>query len=139
MLILQDFQNWGLEGQSSPATQFLAGIKAKSSPPPPLDFQTILPLCCVMMHCSFIVCHYGLRTPKRAFFNNNHKCFDQFGQIRPNTVVMSPSRKFPARAELGHFKFRAETELDFFDNSNSKVFWDPEKNVLMEIRGVFMV
>ena len=57
---------------------------------------------------------------------------------------MSPSRKFPARAEpsyegseqsqakQGHFKFRAETEVDFFDISNSKVFefnrfWDPEK------------
>ena len=47
---------------------------------------------------------------------------------------MSPSRKFPARAEpsyessepsqakLGHFNFRAETELDFFDIFNSKVF-----------------
>ena len=58
---------------------------------------------------------------------------------------MSPSRKFPARAEpgyegsepsqaeLGHFNFRAETELDFFfDIINNKVFSDPEKNVLME-------
>ena len=52
---------------------------------------------------------------------------------------MSPSRKFPARAEpsyegseqsqakQGHFKFRAETELDFFDISNSKVFGTQKK------------
>ena len=48
-----------------------------------------------------------------------------------------------SRAELGHFFFRAETELDIFLIScNSKVFLDPEKNVLMEIRtikDVFMV
>ena len=30
--------------------------------------------------------------------------------------------KVPSRAELGHFNFRAETELDFFDISNNKVF-----------------
>jgi hypothetical protein len=52
---------------------------------------------------------------------------------------MSPSRKFPARAEpsyegsepsrakLGHFNFRAETELDFFDTPNSKVFATKKK------------
>ena len=63
-------------------------------------------------------------------------CSDSFN---PNwhmryEIVMSPSWNFPARAEpsyegsepsraeLGHFNFRAETELDFFYISNSKVF-----------------
>ena len=53
--------------------------------------------------------------------------------------MMSPSWNFPARAEpsyegsepsraeLGHFNFRAETELDFFDISNSKVFGTQKK------------
>ena len=48
----------------------------------------------------------------------------------------------PSRAELGHFNFRAETELDFFLYSLIVRFLGPRKNVLMEIltiRGVFMV
>ena len=35
-------------------------------------------------------------------------------QAEKKIVVMSPSWNFPARAELGHFNFQAETELDFF-------------------------
>ena len=61
-------------------------------------------------------------------------------------VVMSPSCNFPAqaepsyedsepsRAELGHFNFRAETELGFFDiymrSCNSKLFGTQKKPCL---------
>ena len=41
-------------------------------------------------------------------------------------VGMSPSRNFPARAELGHFKFRAETELTILTKVkalNSSTSW----------------
>ena len=61
----------------------------------------------------------------------------------PYLLVMSPSWNFPARAEpnyegsepsraeLGHFNFRAETELGFFDiymrSCNSKLFGTQKK------------
>ena len=78
----------------------------------------------------------------------NQVVMSQLREIDIHTYILyisdepEPEFSSSSRAEMGHFNFRTETELDFFLYSLIVRFLDPEKNVLMEIptiRGFFIV
>ena len=80
------FGTGGQRGQSSSDTQFLAEIKAKYSPPPLQIFRPSYHSVVWWCTAASLSATTDYGHLERAFFQWYHKCFGQFGQIRPSRM-----------------------------------------------------